>query len=227
MKKRTATVIAGFVLVAAAAVWQGTAGTGPAARTLAAAAPAAPAQIPATALRFVIDPQASEASYHVGETFFRNNTFKVAVGVTHGIQGDVYVDRAHPDQSRIGTITVNVNEFTSDSRHRDDAIRTGWLESDKYPTATFTPTSIEGLPKTYVAGRTIPVTITGNLTVHNVTKPTTFTGTLRLSGETLTGTMQSTVLMKDFGFDPPSIMMLQTQDKANLEFQFTAHPLGA
>lgn len=227
MKKRMAAVVAATALVAAAAVWQMTAGTGPVARPVAAAAPAAPAQMPATAQRFVIDPQASEASYHVGETFFRDNTFKVAVGVTHGIQGDVYVDRAHPDQSRIGTITINVNEFTSDSRHRDNAIRTNWLESNKYPTATFTPTSIEGLPKTYAAGQTIPVKITGNLTVHNVTKPTTFTGMLKLSGETLTGTMQSTVLMKDFGFDPPSIMMLQTQDKADLEFQFTAHPFGA
>ena len=227
MKQRTAAVIAGIVLVAAAAVWQVTAGPGPVARSLAAAAPAAPAQIPATAQRFIIDPQASEASYHVGETFFRNNTFKVAVGVTHGIQGDVYVDRAHPDQSRIGTITINVNEFTSDSRHRDNEIRTGWLESNKYPTATFAPTAIEGLPKTYTAGQTIPVKITGNLTVHNVTKPTTFTGPLKLSGDTLTGTMQSTVLMKDFGFDPPSIMMLQTEDKAQLEFQFTAHPFGA
>lgn len=227
MKKRVAVAIAGMLVVAAAAVWQVTGGSGTVAHTLAAPAPAAPAQVSPTAQRFVIDPQASEASYHVGETFFRDNTFKVAVGVTHGIQGEVYVDRTHPDQSRVGTITVNVNQLTSDSRHRDREIRTGWLESDKYPTATFTPTSIEGLPKTYTAGQTIPVKITGNLTVHNTTKPTTFTGTLKLSGETLTGTMQSTVLMKDFGFDPPSIMMLRTEDKANLEFQFTAHPFGA
>ncbi len=225
-KRRLGITAAGVLLVAAAAVWQITAGTVPAARTLA-AAPATPIQAPAAAQRFVIDPQASEASYHVGEMFFRNNTFKVAVGVTHGIQGNVYVDRAHPDQSRFGAITVDVNQLTSDSRHRDREIRQGWLESDKYPTAVFTPTSIDGLPKTYTAGQTLHVRITGNLTVHNVTKPTVFTGTLNLSGDTLTGTMESTVLMTDFGFNPPSITILQTDNKTTLDFQFTAHPVGA
>ena len=225
-QSRFAAAAAGVVLVAAAAVWQLT-GTVPVGRTQAAAAPSSPTSVAlGTAQRFVIDPQASEASYHVGETLFRDNQFKVAVGVTHGIQGDIYVDRAHPDQSRIGPITINVNQFTSDSRHRDEAIRGRWLESDKYPTAVFTPASIEGLPKTYVAGQTVRVRITGNLTVHDVTKPTVFAGTLKLTGDTLTGAMESTVLMRDFGFDPPSIMMLRTEDKATLDFQFTAHPFG-
>ncbi|MHB8730218.1 MAG: YceI family protein [bacterium] len=226
-KRRFAIIATGAALVAAAAVWQITAGGAAVPRTFAAAAPATPIQIPATTQRFVIDPQTSEASYHVGETFFRDNRFKVAVGVTHGIQGDIYVDRARPDQSRIGPITVNVNQFTSDSRHRDEAIRGRWLESDKYPTAVFTPTSIEGLPKTYAAGETVHVRITGNLTVHNVTKPAVFAGTLKLSSDTLTGAMETTVLMRDFSFDPPSIMMLQTENKATLDFQFTAHPFGA
>jgi polyisoprenoid-binding protein YceI len=227
MKKRGFAVIAaGVALIAAAAVWQSTAGGTSVPRTFA-AAPATTITIPATAQRFVIDPQASEASYHVGETFFRDNQFKVAVGVTHGVQGDIYVDRARPDQSRIGPISINVNQLTSDSRHRDNVIRGRWLESDKYPTAVFTATSIDGLPKAYVAGETVHVRITGSLTVHNVTKPTVFTGTLKLSGDTLTGAMESTVLMRDFGFDPPSIMMLQTEDKATLDFQFTAHPFGA
>src|SRR5579864_7356798 len=226
-KRRVALIAAGVALVAAAAVWQITAVGTAVPQTLAAAAPATPIQVPAAGQRFVIDPRASEASYHVGETFFRDNQFKVAVGVTHGIQGDIYVDRARPDQSRIGPITIDVNQLTSDSRHRDDAIRGRWLESDKYPTAVFTATSIEGLPKAYVAGETLHVRIIGTLTVHNVTKPTVFTGTLKLSGDTLTGAMESTVLMRDFGFDPPSIMMLQTEDKATLDFQFTAHPFGA
>src|SRR5579872_2678031 len=129
-RRRFAIIAAGAALVAAAAVWQITAGGAAVPRTFAAAAPATPIQIPATAHRFAIDPQTSEASYHVGETFFRDNRFKVAVGVTHGIQGDIYVDRARPDQSRIGPITINVNQFASDSGRRDNAIRGRWLESD-------------------------------------------------------------------------------------------------
>ena len=193
-------------------------------RTFAAAGPATPIRPPQGTQDFVIDPRASAASYHVGETFFRDNQFKVAVGTTHGIKGDVYVDRAHPDRSRIGTTTVNVNELTSDSRHRDNAIRGRWLESEQYPTAVFAPTSIDGLPKTDAEGQTVHVRIGGNLTVHDVTKPAVFTGTLQLRGDSLTGDVSATVQMTDFGFDPPSIMMLQTENKALLEFQLTAHP---
>jgi polyisoprenoid-binding protein YceI len=192
--------------------------------TFAAGAPATPVRPPQGTQDFVIDPQASVASYHVGETFFRDNRFKVAVGTTHRITGDLYVDRAHPDRSRVGTITVNVSDLTSDSRHRDNAIRNRWLDSNQYPTAVFTPTSIEGLPKTYTDGQTVRVRVAGNLTVHDVTKPEVFTGTLRLEGDILTGDVSTTVQMTDFGFTPPSIMMLQTENKAQLEFQFTAHP---
>jgi polyisoprenoid-binding protein YceI len=234
MKKRTLGMFLAGVMAsvgAAAAVWQiapagsGVPGTLAATASPAAApGPAGSANVPAGAQRFTIDPQASEASYHVGETFFENNEFKVAVGVTHGIQGDVYVNRAHPDLSRIGPITVNVQQFTSDSRRRDDAIRRRWLESDRYPEAVFTPSSVDGLPKTYVAGQAVPVRVTGALKVHEVTKPVVFTGTLRLTSGVLTGNLETTVLVTDFGFDPPSIMMLKTENKATLDFQFTARP---
>jgi polyisoprenoid-binding protein YceI len=227
MKKRGVAIITAAMLVAAAAaaeVCEIATGRAGALQPPAAAAPAAPSNAPAGAKRFAIDPQASEASYHVGETFFENNEFKVAVGVTHGIQGDVYVDRAHPNLSLVGPITVNVNQFTSDSRRRDDAIRRRWLESDTYPTAVFRPSSIEGLPKTYTAGQTVPVRVAGALTVHNVTEPVVFSGALRLSGNELRGSVETTVLMTDFGFDPPSIMMLKTENKATLDFQFTARP---
>ncbi|HLJ58494.1 MAG TPA: YceI family protein [bacterium] len=174
--------------------------------------------------RFVIDSAASQALYHVGETFFnRNNQFKVAVGTTHGIQGQILVDRAHPSQSRIGPITVDISQLASDSRHRDREIQNRWLESARYPTAVFTPTSIDGLPGAYVDGRAIPIRIAGSLEVHGVTKPVTFSGTVTLNGQTLTGDATTSVLMTDFGFDPPSLLgVLQAQNQAELEIQFTA-----
>jgi len=187
---------------------------------------AAPVPAPAAAgiERFVIDATASQALYRVGETFFnRNNQFKVAVGTTHDIQGQILVDRAHPSQSRIGPITVNISQLTSDSRHRDREIQTRWLDSAQYPTAVFTPNSIDGLPGTLAEGRAIPVRIAGTLEVHDVTKPVTFTGTVTLNGPTLTGDATTNVLITDFGFDPPSLMgILQAQNQVELEIQFTA-----
>jgi polyisoprenoid-binding protein YceI len=194
----------------------------PSGRALAAASAQAPAA--AGIERFVIDSSASQAVYRVGETFFnRNNQFKVAVGTTHGIQGEILVDRAHPIESRIGPIIVDISQLASDSRHRDREIQGRWLESSRYPTAVFTSASIEGLPSVYVNGHAVPVRVAGTLEVHGVTKPVTFTGTVTLTGQTLTGDATTTVLMTDFGFDPPSLMgILQAQNQVELEIQFTA-----
>ena len=174
--------------------------------------------------RFAIVPEESQVSYHVGETFFNeDNRFYIAVGVTHGVQGEIFIDRAHPRQSRVGTITVDISQFTSDSGRRDRAIRRRWLESARYPTATFTPTAIEGLPDAIVEGQEIPVRISGNLRVRDVTRPATFSGPLKLQGATLTGTVRATIQMTDFGFDPPSILgFLKAENQATLDFQFTA-----
>jgi len=74
---------------------------------------AAPVPAPAVAgvERFAIDSSASQALYRVGVTFFnRNNQFTVAVGTTHGVQGQILVDRAHPSQSRIGPMHQAQNQ---------------------------------------------------------------------------------------------------------------------
>jgi len=87
----------------------------------------------------------------------------------------------------------------------------------------FTPTAIQGLPDTYVDGREIAVRVPGNLKVRDVTKPVTFVGTVKLEGDTLTGRATTSILMTDFGFDPPSILgVLKAENQAQLELQLTA-----
>lgn len=189
----------------------------------ASATPQAPASSGAGAQHFAIVPPDSTVTYRVGETFFEENRFAVAVGNTHAIQGDVYVDRAHPDRSRIGPVTIDISTFQSNSGRRDRAIRNRWLESSRYPTAEFTSTAIRGLPARYTEGQDLAVQVLGTLRVRDVTRPVTFTGTVRLAGDMLTGAVRTTILMTDFGFQPPEIFgTLKAENKAQLELQFTA-----
>ncbi len=185
-----------------------------------AAAPTAP---PAAAQRFVIVPGVSSVTYRVNETLFEEgNRLNTAVGTTTAVQGEIMVDRTRPINSRIGRITIDISQFKSDSVRRDNAIRRQWLESAKYPKAEFTTTEIKGLPDSYQSGREIPVQITGNLKIRDVVRPATFQATIRLDGNTLTVTGTTMIKITDFGFDPPSIIFLKTENDVRLEFKFLA-----
>ncbi len=176
----------------------------------------------------MVVPEESQAAYRAGEVFFsQNNRFNVAVGTTNAVQGEVWVDRSDPRRSRIGTITVNISTLKSDQERRDSAIRNWWLESSRFPTAQFTPTAISGLPDAYVQGQALYVQIAGNLRIRQVTRPVTFAATLRLDGSTLTGVATTTILMTDFGFDPPSILgILKAENQVNVELHLIARAAG-
>lgn len=178
------------------------------------------------AQRFVIVPAESLVTYRVNETLFRDgNRLNVAVGTTNAIKGEIAVDRASPRSSRIGTITVDISTFRSDSARRDQAIRERWLESSRFPIAEFRPTAVQGLPAAYRDGEEVRLKAVGDLTIRAVTRQVTFDLTLILQGSTLRGTAQTTVRMTDFGFDPPSILgILRTENEIHLEFRFTARP---
>ncbi len=187
---------------------------------------AAQAASPAGIERFVIVPGESQVIYRVGETLIReSNRFNVAVGVTGAVRGEVMIDRANPRASRVGPILVDISQFRSNSPRRDNAIRAQWLESARFPTAEFTPAGIDGLPAQYADGRDISVRIAGNLKIRDVVKPATFAATLRLSGQQLSGTATTKILMTDFGFDPPAIFgILRAQNEVEIEFHFMARP---
>jgi polyisoprenoid-binding protein YceI len=186
--------------------------------------PVVPATAAAAPQRFVIVPGESQVLYRVAETLFReNNRFNVAVGTTTAVRGEILVDRANPRNSRIGTITIDISQFKSDSQRRDNFIRTRSLESARFPTAEFTPTAIQGLPETYTDGRELSLQITGNLKIRDVVRPTTFAATIKIVGTELTGTATTAIKMTDFGFDPPSIAgILRTENEAKLEFHIVA-----
>jgi polyisoprenoid-binding protein YceI len=180
----------------------------------------------ADTITFKLVPGESQVSYEVQETFFnQNNKVATAIGVTKQVTGDIIGDKTDPSKSKIGTITVDISQFASDKSMRDNFIRRNFLESSKYPLATFAPTSIEGIPESYTDGQSYSFKVTGDLTVHNVTKPVTFDVTASLNGTTLTGTATTMVKMSDFGVGPITLAgMLQTQDDVKLTMNFVARP---
>ncbi len=175
---------------------------------------------------YAIVPEQSSVTYSVGEVFFNdNNRFNLAVGKTQKVNGDVLLNFTHPEQSTLGTITVDISAFESDSSRRDNAIRGRWLESARFPLATFAPTAVSGLSADAQAGQTLNFQVTGDLTVRDTTRPVTFNVQARLENETLQGSASTEVLMSDFNFSPPDIAgMLKAEDEVKIDFTFVARP---
>lgn len=194
-----------------------------------AASPAATAKATAAApavagdRTFQIVPDQSEASYEVTEKFMNRDLPNQAIGKTHAIQGTLVVNLSGKPTASIPKMTVDLSTLTSDESRRDNMIRRNWLQSSHYPMATFVSTGIQNAPDRYTEGQEISFKLPGNLTIHDTTKPVTFNVKAKLSGDTVTGTATTQLLMKDFGFDPPSIAgMLTVTDGVTVTVNFTA-----
>jgi polyisoprenoid-binding protein YceI len=177
-------------------------------------------------MTFKLIPGESELQYEVGEVFInQDNRFNVAIGVTKQIEGEIIVDPTSPSSSRLGTFTADVSQFKSDSNRRDSTLRNRFLESATYPTVTFIPSQIEGIPDNYQEGEQVQLKITGDLTIREVTNPVTFDTSVKYDGEALRGEATTTILMSEFGFGPISIAgILNTEDEAKVTLFFVAKP---
>jgi polyisoprenoid-binding protein YceI len=179
----------------------------------------------AVARTFRLVPDSSQASYAVEEEFFNQAVdFFTAVGVTQAIEGEFTLN-IEGSQVTLGEnhFVVDLRTLTSDNSRRDNRIRQQWLESNTYPMAEFVATGLEDFPQEVAAGQDITFKVLGDMTIREVTKPVVFETTARLEGNTITGLSTTNILMRDFGFEPPSILgMLEVTDGVTVTVEFTA-----
>lgn len=205
-------------------------GAQPTAAATTAAAPAATQAAGAADYLFLkVVGAESEACYLVGEIFLGEDSYNLAVGVTHSIEAEVAVDRNNIANSQISDITINISEFTSDQPRRDGIIRQRWLESNKFPFAKLAGAKIVGLPaRPYKDAETLAFQITGKLTVRDVTKDVTFNARGTLTGKVLVVTAFTDVLMTDYGFEPPSVGgFVQANNELRIQLNLVAREASA
>lgn len=169
-----------------------------------------------------IDPARSVVRYLV-EEIFAGQGGNTAVGTTNTVAGDILIDTTDFANSRVGTIVINIEQFTSDSGLRDRRIRREYLESSAYQEAVFVPREIIDFPATITPGQESSFRMTGDLTIKETTAPATWTVTGIYDEDALTGIATTTILMSDYGVGPIDIAgLVETADEVLLEFEFTA-----
>jgi polyisoprenoid-binding protein YceI len=138
-----------------------------------------------------IDPIHSRVSFAI-----RVMSISTTRGHFHALRGRLYIDEQHPANS---WVDAQVEAASIDTRNklRDAHLcSTAFFDVKKYSTITFTSTNVE-----HLGGQDYQVT--GNLTLHGVTRPITFDVTYRGENSMMgmrTGLRASaTINRNDFG----------------------------
>lgn len=180
---------------------------------------------------FVVVPEQSRASYIVAEEFFGGALDRLGIqpgltdtiGSTQEVTGQMQLDMSDPaNPAASGQFVVDLRTLTSDQSRRDDRIRDHNLESNRFPLAEFTMTTVENLPSQITDGEPLSFTAAGEMTIREITQPVTFDVTATFNGNAVTGVASTRLKMTDFGFEPPSFAnIFAVEDEFTAQVEFT------
>jgi len=149
------------------------------------------AQAPAATETFVADKNHSTAIFKV------RHMMANVVGQFRDFTADVNIDRAEPAKSSVD-FTIQATSIDTGSENRDKHLRTAdFFDVEKFPTISFKSTSITAKSKN-------DFDVTGDLTMHGVTKRVTLPVTFLGFGKTARGEkagfeIETTINRKDYG----------------------------
>jgi polyisoprenoid-binding protein YceI len=162
----------------------------------------------------------SQAGYRVREKLGFLPAQSDAVGRTSQIGGSAaFSERKDTVTITAAAFNVAVNTLKSDKSMRDEKIHQIGVESDRYPTATFTLTTPLTVAASALEGKVAHLTATGRFNIHGVSKKETLPVEVSLSGSTFQAVGSLTFPWSEFGMTAPSIGgFVNVTDKATLEF---------
>ena len=165
---------------------------------------------------------ATQATFTITEEL--RGTPTTVVGTSTIVLGEIALDPEDAASTiQIGTILVNARDFATDSSNRNRAVRGPILDADTFEFIEFAPTSVDGLVDT---GGDVTLTVTGDLTIRDVSNPVTFDVTATLNDDgTITGTATTSIDRTDWGLDIPSAPgVANVSEEVALALEFVAAP---
>jgi polyisoprenoid-binding protein YceI len=142
---------------------------------------------------------------------------QTAVGRTPDVSGSMTVAGTAVTAA---TIEADLTTLKSDDQNRDRQLGRQGIQSDQFPTATFTITAPIELGSIPADGQEIEVTATGQLTLHGQTQDVEVPMKARLSGDVVAVSGSIPILFADYGIEKPeSFKVLSVDDNGVMEFQ--------
>ncbi|OOG72383.1 YceI family protein [Algoriphagus sp. A40] len=121
--------------------------------------------------------------------------------------------------SRELAVQMKITDFAFPNKLMQEHFNENYLESEKYPTATFKGKIKEQVDLT-VSG-SYPVNAEGSLTIHGVTKPVTVHGTIVSNGSELKLDFKFQVRTEDYQIEVPSLVITKIAETIDVTGKMT------
>jgi polyisoprenoid-binding protein YceI len=169
-------------------------------------------------------------------SFTSEATLETINGRTSKVTGTIVADPASPETSST-EIVIDLPSIDTGIGMRNDHFRgAGFMDTDKFPSATFKSVSVSSPVKTIEANKPVELKITGDMTIHGVTKRITvpvrvvwipeseLTKSSRGPGDFVHATTNFPIKLSDYGIPVPQKLVMKLADTVNVNIDVFAKP---
>ncbi|MCE7067319.1 YceI family protein [Dyadobacter sp. CY326] len=119
-------------------------------------------------------------------------------------------------------IRMNMREFVFPNKLMQEHFNENYIESSKYPTATFSGKVTN--PPDYTKDGEYDVSATGKFTVHGVTKERTIKGKMNIAGGKITINSDFEVPLTDHKIEVPQVVFVKIAQVISVKAQYVLAP---
>lgn len=139
--------------------------------------------------------------------FHAEDSYDTFDGRTHKIIGGVVADPANPSAASV-EVNIDLASLDTGNKLRNREMKELYLHTGKYPTAKFKSVSVAG-PASIAANTPADIKVTGDFTLHGVTKRMTIPVRVVLIPDgRIHATSSFNVHLPDFGIDVPQNILV-------------------
>jgi polyisoprenoid-binding protein YceI len=144
--------------------------------------------------------------------FHAEDTYDAFDGKTSDVNGTIVADPANPAGSTV-LVNINLDSLDTGVGMRNKEMRERYLETKKFGTATFKSVSVAG-PASIAPNQPADINVTGDLTLHGVTKRMTIPVRVVLIPDgRVHATSNFKIHMPDFGISVPHNVLVTVNDE--------------
>jgi polyisoprenoid-binding protein YceI len=149
-------------------------------------------------------------------------------GTATKISGTITADPANPAASSVD-LTIDVASLDTGVAMRNEHLRDRYLAAEKFPTMSFKSISVTAPVRAIGANQPVDVSVTGDMTLHGVTKRITvpvrvvvipeseLTRTSRGAGDWIHATTTFPIKLTDFGIEVPEKLLMKVSNDISIK----------